>query len=164
MNPPTGPYIGLVTRSVAFAIDAAIINGVALVVAAGSTLIFAILHLPDSVRKVLLIIGGGLYVLWTIGYLVGFWASTGQTPGARIMRFRVVGTDGALLGIRRGVVRCVGLLVAALPLLAGYLMIPFDDRRRGLHDRIARTVVVDAPTLSLAEQRRADRSSQTGDA
>jgi uncharacterized RDD family membrane protein YckC len=55
-------------------------------------------------------------------------------------------------------------VIAALPLLAGYLMIVFDARRRGLHDRFARTVAVDAPTLSLAEQRRAARSPQTGDA
>jgi hypothetical protein len=29
-------------------------------------------------------------------------------------------------------------------LLAGYIMVLFDDRRRGLHDRIARAVVIDA--------------------
>src|SRR5690242_2474836 len=110
MNEGDGPYIGLVTRSVAFAIDAAIFNGVALIVAAGATLIFTILHLPEELRKILLIIGGGLYVLWTIGYLVGFWASTGQTPGARIMRFRIVSSNGERLGVRRGVVRCIGLV------------------------------------------------------
>jgi hypothetical protein len=55
-------------------------------------------------------------------------------------------------------------VLAALPLLAGYLMILFDGRRRGLQDRLARTLAVDAPELSLAEQRRAGRSPQTGDA
>jgi hypothetical protein len=38
-------------------------------------------------------------------------------------------------------------------------MIPFDRRRRGLQDRIARTVVVEAPQLSLADVRRAQPRS-----
>jgi uncharacterized RDD family membrane protein YckC len=33
-------------------------------------------------------------------------------------------------------------VVAAIPLFAGYLLILVDDRRRGLHDRLAGTVVV----------------------
>jgi uncharacterized RDD family membrane protein YckC len=41
--------------------------------------------------------------------------------------------------------RFAALLLAALPLLLGFALILVDPRRRGLHDRIARTVVVDAP-------------------
>jgi uncharacterized RDD family membrane protein YckC len=37
------------------------------------------------------------------------------------------------------------LTLAALPLFAGFLLILVDDRRRGLHDRLARTVVVEDP-------------------
>jgi uncharacterized RDD family membrane protein YckC len=51
-------------------------------------------------------------------------------------------------------VRFVGSVLAALPLFAGYLMIPFDARRRGLNDRLARTVVIDTPQLSRIELRR----------
>ena len=161
----SGPYLGLTTRAIAFAIDAAIINLVAFVVAGGVTLIVSVLHLGDDFRKVLLVVGAGLYVLWSVGYFVGFWASTGQTPGARIMRFRVVTSNGERMLPRRALLRCIGLVLAALPLFAGYLMILFDDRRRGLQDRLARTLVVDAPTLSLAEQRRAAvDSSQRDDA
>jgi uncharacterized RDD family membrane protein YckC len=43
------------------------------------------------------------------------------------------------------------MLLAALPLFAGFLRILIDDRRRGLQDRLARTVVVyssDARRLS----------------
>ena len=158
------PYIGLVTRAIAFALDAAIINIVSLVVSAGVALIVTVLHLGDDFRKVLLVIGAGAYLLWTLGYFVGFWASTGQTPGARVMRFRIAAANGERLIPRRALLRCIGLVLAALPLFAGYLMILFDDRRRGLHDRLARTVALDAPQLSLADQRRAGRSPQTGDA
>jgi uncharacterized RDD family membrane protein YckC len=34
------------------------------------------------------------------------------------------------------------MALAALPLFAGFLLILVDDRRRGLQDRFARTVVV----------------------
>jgi uncharacterized RDD family membrane protein YckC len=159
-----GPYIGLVTRAVAFALDAAIINGIALVVSGGVALIATVLHLGDDFRKVLLVVGAAAYLLWTLGYFIGFWSSTGQTPGARVMRFRIVESTGERLIPRRALVRCIGLVLAALPLFAGYFMILFDARRRGLQDRLARTLAVDAPTLSLAEQRRAARSPQTDDA
>jgi uncharacterized RDD family membrane protein YckC len=54
-------------------------------------------------------------------------------------------------------VRCIGLLLAALPLFAGFVPVLFDRRRRALQDYMARTVVVDAPQLSAADIRRAQR-------
>ena len=52
------------------------------------------------------------------------------------------------------------MILAAIPLLAGYFMVLFDDRRRGLHDRLARTVVVDASdTETPVNRRRARRRS-----
>jgi uncharacterized RDD family membrane protein YckC len=38
-------------------------------------------------------------------------------------------------------------------------MVLFDDRRRGLHDRIARTVVIDAPETETPMRRRQVRRS-----
>jgi hypothetical protein len=38
----------------------------------------------------------------------------------------------------------VGLTLAAIPLGAGFLPILFDERRRGLQDMLARTVVISA--------------------
>ena len=42
--------------------------------------------------------------------------------------------------------RLAGLTLAAIPLFAGFLPILVDDRRRGVHDMLAGTVVVTAPT------------------
>ena len=57
-------------------------------------------------------------------------------------------------------VRLIGMVLAAIPLLAGYFMVLFDDRRRGLHDRLARTVVIDAPdTETPVNRRRARRQA-----
>jgi uncharacterized RDD family membrane protein YckC len=44
-------------------------------------------------------------------------------------------------------------LALSIWLLAGYIMVLFDDRRRGLHDRIARTVVIDAPETETPVRR-----------
>ena len=41
--------------------------------------------------------------------------------------------------------RLVGLVLATIPLCAGFLIMLWDDRRRCLQDRMARTVVVHAP-------------------
>jgi uncharacterized RDD family membrane protein YckC len=158
-GPPPVRYIGLVTRGIAFAADAALINLVATIVGIGVALILSLLHLPKSFHAWLAAIGAVVYVLWSAGYFVGFWSTTGQTPGNRIMGFRVVAVKGERLKPRRAFVRAVGLLLAALPFFAGYLIIPFDPKRRGLQDRLARTLVIDAPQLSIAQQRRVDRRS-----
>lgn len=148
-------YVGLATRGVAFVIDAALINVVGIVVAAGASLIVSVLHLPKDVKDVIVAVGGAAYILWSFGYFVGFWSATGQTPGDRIMQIRVIPVSGERLKPRRAAVRAIGLVLAALPLFAGYALILFDDRRRGLQDRLARTLVVEAPSLSFAAQRRA---------
>jgi uncharacterized RDD family membrane protein YckC len=141
----TGPYIGLITRVLAFALDAAIINAVAIVTGAVMSLVFSVLTLPQELKTVAVAIGGFVYILWTIGYFVTFWSTTGQTPGDRALRIQVLPASGAApLKPRRALLRFIALTLAAIPLFAGFLPILFDDRRRAVHDMIARTVVVDA--------------------
>lgn len=136
-------YVGLVTRAIAFAIDAAIVNAVAIVVAAIVALTLTIVSKPDQLRAVLIAVGGVAWLLWTIGYFATFWSTTGQTPGNRILRIRVSAPDGGALPLRRALVRFAGLTLAAIPLFAGFALILFDDRRRGLHDMLARSVVTE---------------------
>jgi len=140
---PAPGYVGLLTRAIAFGFDAALVNGVAIVTAAIVTLTFSIVTIPEELRTIAKAVGAAVYVLWIVGYFVFFWATTGQTPGSRVMHIRVVPATGDRLRPRRGVLRFIGLTLAAIPLFAGFLMILFDDRRRGLHDRLARTLVVE---------------------
>jgi uncharacterized RDD family membrane protein YckC len=143
-------YEGLVTRGIAFALDAAVINLVAIVVAGGVALALSVLSVPgDSLDAVLIAVGGALFLAWSIGYFVTFWSTTGQTPGSRLMRITVCSADdGSILRPRRAAFRFACLVLAAIPLLAGFVPILFDERRRGLHDMLAGTVVVEAPKLS----------------
>ncbi len=65
--------------------------------------------------------------------LVGLF---GQTLGMSLTRLRAVSvTDGGAIGIPRGLLRGV-LLALLVPALI------MDDRRRGLHDRAAGSIVV----------------------
>jgi uncharacterized RDD family membrane protein YckC len=138
-------YEGLVTRAIAFAIDAAIIDVIALVVGVGLGLALSILDVGHDTQVVLLAIGGAAFVVWSIAYFVTFWSTTGQTPGNRLMRIRVCcADDGAALKPRRALLRFGALILAALPLCAGFLPILVDNRRRGVHDMLAGTVVVGA--------------------
>jgi uncharacterized RDD family membrane protein YckC len=137
-------YQGLVTRAIAFVVDAAIINLIALLVGVGVGLALSILSISDTAETVLLACGAGAFAVWTVAYFAVFWSTTGQTPGNRLMRIRVCCDDGAGLSVRRSLLRFGALVLAALPLFAGFLPVLVDDRRRGLHDMLAGTVVVGA--------------------
>ena len=52
-------------------------------------------------------------------------------PGARVMQIKVVTANGGRLRPQRALVRCAGVLLAAIPLFAGLVLILFDDKRRG---------------------------------
>jgi hypothetical protein len=71
------------------------------------------------------------------------------------MRVRLVTASGKTLRPRRAVVRWIGMNLAAVPVFAGFVPIVFDDQRRGFADWLARTRVIEAPQMSLAEARRA---------
>ncbi len=85
------------------------------------------------------------FVSWglaVLGYFIGFWTWRGQTLGQMAMHIKVVRTDGQALDLGVATLRCVGLLVCGLTIGIGFLLIVFDERKRGLHDRIAGTYVI----------------------
>jgi uncharacterized RDD family membrane protein YckC len=139
-------YEGIVTRAIAFAVDAAVIQLAAIAVAGTVALILTVVSPSDELDGVLAWIGAVAYALWLVGYFVTFWSATGQTPGNRLLHIRVCrATDGAAPSLAAALLRFAGLVAAALPLFAGFLPILLDDRRRGIHDMLAGTVVVSAP-------------------
>src|SRR5690349_18023746 len=108
-------YAGFVTRTIAFATDAAIINAVAIGVGVVVALVFSVLPESAHFRKITVAVGGVAFFVWVIGYFVAFWTTTGQTPGNRMMRIRVTRADGSPLRLRHAVVRLVGIVLAAIP-------------------------------------------------
>ena len=142
-HPPVAAYAGIVTRAVAFVVDLLILNGLlvggALVV---GLIIEAFGHFSaDADLEGALLAGATWTIAFTI-YFTAWWSLTGQTPGMRALGIKVLATTGARIRPRRGLLRVAGMALAAIPFFAGYLLILVNDRRRGLHDLIARTVVI----------------------
>jgi uncharacterized RDD family membrane protein YckC len=82
--------------------------------------------------------------------LVGSWlyeavltsTARGATLGKMAVGLRVVTDQGQRLSFARASGRFFAKFVSAIILLIGFLMVAFTDRKRGLHDMIAGTLVV----------------------
>lgn len=151
-------HVGVVTRAVSWTIDALLINLVAIITGLGVALISSVVHIPSNAKTLMQVVGGAVYVVWCASYFVVFWATTGQTPGARMMQIRLVTAKRQRVKPIRSLVRWIGMQLSILALFTGYLPILFG--RRGFPDWLARTVVIDAPQLSLALQRQAAMRAQ----
>jgi uncharacterized RDD family membrane protein YckC len=151
-------YIGLATRTLAFAVDAAIITAAAWSTGAIVGLCLSLIGLSGELKTVIAAIGAALTALVSVGYFAFFWSARGQTPGDRMLGIRVVdATTGDAISGRRALVRVGGVVLAAIPLCAGFLLILVDRQRRGLQDLIARTVVIDAREDERSDQQRGRR-------
>jgi uncharacterized RDD family membrane protein YckC len=136
-------YAGLATRTLAFAVDALIIDALVVFVGAVVALCLSLLDIPSEIRTVLAAIGAAVALVWGVAYFVFFWSATGQTPGNRVMHIDVQDADsGEPISARRALVRFGALILAAIILCLGLLLILIDRQRRGLHDRLVGTVVV----------------------
>jgi uncharacterized RDD family membrane protein YckC len=134
-------YGGLGSRGTAFVIDLALIVFVFLMSAAFVWFVAALVDGPWSswLHEALATVGGAYLVG---AYLVFFWTLAGQTPGMRVMGLRVADRSGGPPRVGRSLVRLIGLLLAIIPMFAGFLPVLFDRRRRALQDYLAGTVVV----------------------
>ena len=88
---------------------------------------------PDLVAR--LTIFGAVFV-------IGFWTWKGQTPGKMLFKMRIIKKDGSPIGLRDSILRFVGQILAIALCFLGFLMIAWDGRKQGLHDKIAGTYVV----------------------
>jgi uncharacterized RDD family membrane protein YckC len=136
------PYAGIITRAVAFALDVAILQGGLLIAGIVVGLIVeAFGNLSPDVSALEVTLAAIAWFVAFTAYFSTFWSLTGQTPGMRALGIRVTTIEGERLTPRRSVLRVAGLIAAAIPFFAGYLLILTHDRRMGLQDVIARTVV-----------------------
>jgi uncharacterized RDD family membrane protein YckC len=84
--------------------------------------------------------------------LVGTWlyfalmesSPRGATVGKMALGLRVVDDHGNRLSFLRATGRFFAKYISAIILFIGFLMVAFTDRKRGLHDIIAGTLVVKA--------------------
>ncbi len=74
--------------------------------------------------------------------LVGTW--NGQTIGKRACGIKVISADGYPCTLGQSFGRALAKILSVLTFLIGYLMIPFDNQKRALHDHVAGTLHVHA--------------------
>lgn len=75
--------------------------------------------------------------------IIGFWVKLGATPGKLLLDCEVV--DAATLqrvSGKQAALRCFSYLVSTVLLYLGFVWIAFDRRKQGLHDKLARTLVL----------------------
>ena len=140
---PAGPasrFGGLATRGTVLVLDAALAQLIFLIGAASAVLVGSLAGVSATDWGAALVSAAGWAVVTTV-YFVGFWSGAGQTPGMRLAGVRVTDARGGAPAVPRSLLRLVGLVLAIVPLGAGFLPVLFDSRRRGLHDYIARTEV-----------------------
>ena len=132
-------YGGFWVRFVAYLIDfvvliivqipVAIVFGVSLTDSFSGTTDFGV---PDLVS---LIIG--------IAYFVGIESYEKQaTPGKMALGLIVTDLQGRRLTPLRAVGRYFAKILSAMILLIGFIMVAFTERKQGLHDLLAQTLVV----------------------
>jgi uncharacterized RDD family membrane protein YckC len=139
------PYAGIVSRTVALAIDAGTLT-IGFAVASGVLGLILSLFTAVEVSSPGAVLGAaGLWSVVVATYFVLFWTLAGETPGMRLMALRVSNRAGDPPRLGQALLRLVGMILAAIPFFAGYLLILVDERRRGLHDMLAGTIVVYAP-------------------
>ena len=136
-------YAGFVTRATGLVVDEVLILviGVAGVIGAG-LILDAVIPGGVSIDLASIVGAAAWSVVLSTAYFVGFWSLAGQTPGMRLMGVVVVPDAAPRLTLWRGLLRMVGVLVCWLTLGLGFALVLVDDRRQGLHDRIAGTLVL----------------------
>jgi len=102
-----------------------------------------------------------------VGFFVGFWTWRGQTPGKMAVGAKVVKVDGSPVSIWRAFFRYIGYsiylfastlgvnyggwFVPVIIFIFAFLLIALSREKRGLHDRIAGTVVINTRPKPLED-------------
>jgi uncharacterized RDD family membrane protein YckC len=138
MSAPGG-HAGLVTRSLAAAVDIAVVAVAMVVVYLGTVAVrFALMPLTFTWPRpgpVFSVVGAALVA--TV-YLAAAWATTGRTYGGGLLGLRVLSARRGLIGWPRAMVRAVAYVVFPV----GLLWAAVSPTRRSLQDLLLHTVVV----------------------
>jgi uncharacterized RDD family membrane protein YckC len=141
------PYGGFWIRVVAAIIDSLIIQIIvfplALGFGVGLGLAGATVNMPgEGVRMVGLMTGFALsvFIMWLYEALMTS-SSKQATVGKLALGLRVTDLAGNRISFGRATARVLSKYVSSAILFIGYLMVAFTDRKQGLHDMIAGTLV-----------------------
>jgi uncharacterized RDD family membrane protein YckC len=132
-------YAGIVSRTVAYLLDAMVVA----VLATGGLLVAVLIGAVVGVQAhdfAKALVPACLIVLPALLAVYNwlFWALAGRTPGMALLGIRVVAVSGRPLSWLASLVRAI--VLAYFPV--GALWAVVDRRNQGIHDKLARTTVV----------------------
>jgi uncharacterized RDD family membrane protein YckC len=147
------PIAGLGSRAMAYLVDVLLLGACALVAWFVISLFVkelgnVLLDLGSTVRAAAIgLTVGGLWVFWTAFEV----AWNGQSPGKRLVRIRVVRSDGSPTTLFTSAVRNLLRIVDFLPTCypVGVITMLIDKKHRRLGDLLAGTVLVRDEQVSL---------------
>ena len=82
------------------------------------------------------------WCFYTMYHIIFEMSQWNGTPGKKFQKLEVTNFDGNPASILQIIYRNMIKIVSILILFAGVIMIAFDEKKRGLHDRLAKTVVI----------------------
>lgn len=149
-NFQTPAYAGFWMRVLAYIID---------------SLILSIVFFPLGLVFGMLVAGGGsdenspamafgnLGLNWMS--ILGGWlyhaflesSSWQGTIGKKVLGLRVTDMNGNRIGFGRATGRYFGMILSGMICLIGFVMVAFTERKKGLHDLMAQTLVLSGPAL-----------------
>lgn len=150
------PYAGFWSRALAFLIDvflSAIVPALVCfpIMIFLATESFAAEQMGEdvSVYSIAMLV---TYLLWNVLGALSFWlyfslqegGKHQATWGKRLLKIKVVSKEGSPLSFAHATGRTVAKIISYLTFYLGFLMMPFSNRKRALHDYIAETYVVKA--------------------
>ena len=143
-------YGGFWKRLFAFYLDYTLLQGIGIVVAAGLGIVIRTLY-PQGLESeaAAQATQERLMLAFIVVILVFFWlycatmeSQKGATLGKLALGIRVTTLDGGRITFLQATARHFGKLLSLLPFGFGFFMIAITDRKQGLHDMIAKCLVV----------------------
>lgn len=81
-------------------------------------------------------------LMWVVYYGALESSSAQATLGKRAVGIKVVDLNGERLTFGRAAGRYLAMYISAILLLMGFIMVAFDKKKQGLHDKLANCLVV----------------------
>jgi uncharacterized RDD family membrane protein YckC len=134
-------YGGFWIRFVAYLIDGVVLSIAGTIVGFILGFGIAVSRTGDAKTAEFLGYGVGILLGWLYFALMES-SARGATLGKMAMGLRVVTNEGQRLSFANATGRYFAKFISAIILLIGFIMIGFTERKRGLHDMIASTLVI----------------------
>jgi uncharacterized RDD family membrane protein YckC len=110
-----------------------------------------ILGVPSGVISIIIVLLTGVESLQYVVSLgiailvIYFEGVLGGTPGKMIVGIMIQNDKGNFIGFPTAILRYIGKILSTIILCIGFIMIGWDKKKQGLHDKIAKSYVVKIP-------------------